>query len=113
MSGKPVPIDLVPYSDMLGDSREFLSVWAKEGGPVTCFINPVPVGGDPMGRLHPPRRENLGAGHGDFRSRGAYLGRRRRRTRQPDRYSHRSSHHRRRWTVTLNRRSGSFALNSQ
>ena len=49
MSGKPVPIDLVPYADMLGDSSEFLRVWAKEGGPVTCFINPVPVGGDPMG----------------------------------------------------------------
>ena len=49
MSGKPVPIDLVPYTDMLGDSREFLRVWAKQGGPVTCFINPVPVGGDPMG----------------------------------------------------------------
>jgi len=49
MADKPVPIDLVPYSDMLGDSREFLRVWAKEGGPVTCFINPVPVGGDPMG----------------------------------------------------------------
>jgi Domain of unknown function (DUF5076) len=49
MTGKPIPIDLVPYSEMLGDSREFLRVWAKEGGPVTCFINPVPVGGDPMG----------------------------------------------------------------
>jgi hypothetical protein len=48
MSGKPVPIDLIRYADMLGDSREFLRVWAKEGGPVTCFINPVPVGGDPM-----------------------------------------------------------------
>jgi hypothetical protein len=49
MTGKPTPIDLVPYAEMLGDSREFLRVWAKEGGPVTCFINPVPVGGDPMG----------------------------------------------------------------
>ncbi|WP_430443407.1 DUF5076 domain-containing protein [Sphingorhabdus contaminans] len=49
MSGKPVPIDLVPYQDLIGDSREFLRVWAKEGGPVTCFINPVPVGGDPAG----------------------------------------------------------------
>jgi Domain of unknown function (DUF5076) len=49
MNGKPVPIDLVPYAGMLGNSREFLRVWAKEGGPVTCFINPVPVGGDPIG----------------------------------------------------------------
>ena len=44
MSDKPVPIDLVPYSEMLGDSREFLRVWAKQNGPVTCFINPVPIG---------------------------------------------------------------------
>ena len=48
VSGKPVPIDLVPYSDMLGDSREFLRVWAKDNGPVTCFINPVPIGADPF-----------------------------------------------------------------
>jgi Domain of unknown function (DUF5076) len=49
MSDKPIPIDLVPYHDMIKGSREFLRVWAQEGGPVTCFINPVPVGGDPMG----------------------------------------------------------------
>lgn len=48
MSGKPTPIDLVPYADMLGDSREFLRVWAKQNGPVTCFINPVPIGADPL-----------------------------------------------------------------
>ncbi|MEE9434257.1 MAG: DUF5076 domain-containing protein [Sphingorhabdus sp.] len=47
MSGKPIPIDLVPYQDMLGDSREFLRVWAQQNGPVTCFINPVPIGSDP------------------------------------------------------------------
>ncbi len=48
MSNKLVPIDLAPYSDMLGGSREFLRVWVKVGGPVTCFINPVPVGDDPI-----------------------------------------------------------------
>ncbi len=48
MSDKPVPIDLVSYADMLGDSREFLRVWAKQNGPVTCFINPVPIGADPF-----------------------------------------------------------------
>lgn len=47
MSGKPIPIDLQPYAAMLGDSREFLRVWAKRDGPVMCFINPVPVGPDP------------------------------------------------------------------
>lgn len=48
MSKKPIPIDLVPYTNMIRGSKEFLRVWAQEGGPVTCFINPVPVGGDPM-----------------------------------------------------------------
>lgn len=48
MTDKPIPIDLVPYADLLGDSREFLRVWAKEDGPVTCFINPVPIGADPF-----------------------------------------------------------------
>lgn len=47
MSSKPVPIDLVPFMDMIDDNKEFLRVWAKQGGPVTCFINPVPVGTDP------------------------------------------------------------------
>jgi hypothetical protein len=49
MSDKPIPIDLVPHAALITGSREFLRVWAKEGGPVTCFINPVPVGSDPMG----------------------------------------------------------------
>ena len=48
MSGKPIPIDLVPYANMIGDAREFLRVWAKPNGPVTCFINPVPIGADPF-----------------------------------------------------------------
>lgn len=45
---KPQAMDLMPYVDMLGGSREFLRMWASEGGPVTCFINPVPVGPDPI-----------------------------------------------------------------
>ncbi|MGB5078398.1 MAG: DUF5076 domain-containing protein [Sphingorhabdus sp.] len=48
MSDKPIPIDLVPYADMIGGAREFLRVWAKPEGPVTCFINPVPMGPDPL-----------------------------------------------------------------
>lgn len=49
MTDKPIPIDLVPHMDLIRHSREFLRVWAQDGGPVTCFINPVPVGADPMG----------------------------------------------------------------
>ncbi len=45
---KPAPIDLRPYAGMLGDAREFLRVWATASGPTTCFINPVPIGADPM-----------------------------------------------------------------
>lgn len=47
IKSKPVPIDLQPYVHMIEDAREFLRVWATPDGPVTCFINPVPVGPDP------------------------------------------------------------------
>jgi len=46
MTEKPIPIDLVPYAELLGDSREFLRVWAKDGGTL-CFVNPRPLGADP------------------------------------------------------------------
>jgi hypothetical protein len=46
MTDKPIPIDLVPYAEMLGDSREFLRVWAKHGGTLS-FVNPRPLGADP------------------------------------------------------------------
>jgi len=45
---KPIPIDLQRYAGMLADAREFLRVWAIKDGPTTCFINPVPIGADPM-----------------------------------------------------------------
>ena len=47
MTDKPIPIDLVPFSEMLGGSREFLRVWARQEGPVSVFVNPRPVGADP------------------------------------------------------------------
>lgn len=47
LKSKPIPIDLQSYTHMIADSREFLRVWAQKDGPVTCFINPVPVGPDP------------------------------------------------------------------
>ncbi|MBY0582032.1 MAG: DUF5076 domain-containing protein [Sphingomonas sp.] len=46
---KPIPIDLTPYAQNLTGAREFLRLWATEAGPVFCFINPVPIGADPMG----------------------------------------------------------------
>lgn len=49
MSNKPVPIDLTQHRHLVEGSREFLRMWAREDGPVTCFINPVPVGADPFG----------------------------------------------------------------
>ncbi|WP_294212193.1 DUF5076 domain-containing protein [uncultured Sphingomonas sp.] len=48
MSDKPVPMNLDRYADMIGGSAEFLRVWAKQDGPVTCFVNPVPIGPDPF-----------------------------------------------------------------
>ena len=45
---KPIPIDLTPYVDLLGNSREFLRLWALKDGPVTCFVNPAALGADPM-----------------------------------------------------------------
>jgi hypothetical protein len=48
MTDKPIPIDLVPFAEMLDGSREFLRVWAKQAGPVSVFVNPRPVGADPL-----------------------------------------------------------------
>ena len=47
MSNKPIPIDLMPYADMVQGHKEFLRVWAKENGPVACFVNPVALAPDP------------------------------------------------------------------
>jgi hypothetical protein len=46
MTDKPIPIDLVSFAETLGDSREFLRVWAKHGGTLS-FVNPRPLGADP------------------------------------------------------------------
>ena len=45
---KPVPINLVPHAALLEDACEFLRVWAKQKGDVTCFINPAQLGADPF-----------------------------------------------------------------
>jgi hypothetical protein len=49
MTDKPIPIDLVPFAGMIDGAREFLRVWSRPDGPVTCFMNPVPAGPDPAG----------------------------------------------------------------
>jgi hypothetical protein len=45
---KPVPINLVPHAAMLEGSREFLRMWAKPEGPMSCFIDPTKLGADPF-----------------------------------------------------------------
>ena len=47
MTDKPTPIDLVPFAEMLGGSREFLRAWAKPDGPTSYFVNPKALGADP------------------------------------------------------------------
>jgi len=47
MTDKPIPIDLVPFADMLGGGREFLRAWAKPDGPTSYFVNPKALGPDP------------------------------------------------------------------
>lgn len=45
---KPAPINLVPHAALLEDAREFLRMWSKEQGPLTCFIDPARLGADPF-----------------------------------------------------------------
>jgi len=47
MTDKPIPIDLVPFADMLDGGREFLRAWAKQNGPASYFVNPKALGADP------------------------------------------------------------------
>lgn len=44
---KPKPIDLVPQAALLEGSAEFLRLWHKPDGPVSCFIDPAALGADP------------------------------------------------------------------
>ncbi|MGN6820052.1 MAG: DUF5076 domain-containing protein [Sphingomonas sp.] len=46
MTDKPIPIDLVPFADVLGGGREFLRAWTK-GDNTLSFVNPRPIGPDP------------------------------------------------------------------
>jgi hypothetical protein len=47
MTDKPIPIDLVPFAEMLDGGREFLRAWAKPDGPASYFVNPKALGADP------------------------------------------------------------------
>ena len=48
MTDKPIPIDLVPFAETLGGSREFLRAWSKEGGSQSFYISPHGLGADPF-----------------------------------------------------------------
>lgn len=45
---KPVPIDLTRHADLVQGSNEFLRMWMRPDGPVTCFINPAALAPDPF-----------------------------------------------------------------
>ena len=45
---KPVPIDLSKHGELVEGGHEFLRLWAKADGPFTCFVNPRPLGPDPI-----------------------------------------------------------------
>jgi hypothetical protein len=45
----PLALDVSEHARLLSGAQEFMRVWAATGGPVTCFIDPMPIGGDPAG----------------------------------------------------------------
>ena len=46
---EPKPLDLSGCEPILEGASEFLRMWNRPGGPVTCFIDPFPIGADPFG----------------------------------------------------------------
>ena len=46
---EPKSLDLSGCEPLLEGASEFLRMWTGPGRPVTCFIDPVPVGADPFG----------------------------------------------------------------
>ena len=45
---KPVPIDLTRHGELVADSAEFLRLWHRSDGRVTCFVNPAALAPDPF-----------------------------------------------------------------
>ncbi|WP_254602714.1 DUF5076 domain-containing protein [Sphingomonas bacterium] len=45
---KPIPIDLTRHAHLVEGSKEFLRMWMRDDGPVTCFINPAALAPDPF-----------------------------------------------------------------
>ena len=41
-------LDVSNCEELLKSSREFLRMWASDSGPVTCLIDPQPIGADPF-----------------------------------------------------------------
>ena len=44
----PVPMNLDRFAAMIGGSTEFLRLWVRPDGASACFVNPVPLGPDPI-----------------------------------------------------------------
>ena len=45
---KSRPLDLTGCEPLLDGASEFLRMWRRPNGPVTCFIDPARVGPDPF-----------------------------------------------------------------
>jgi hypothetical protein len=45
VSARPIDVTGVPGLD---NATEFLRMWSQPGGPVTCLIDPMVLGPDPM-----------------------------------------------------------------
>src|SRR6476661_7908804 len=45
---KPKSLDLSGCGPLLEGASEFLRMWTGPGRPVTCFIDPTPLGADPF-----------------------------------------------------------------
>jgi hypothetical protein len=45
---EPKALDLAGCEPLLEGAGEFLRMWNRPGGSVTCFIDPTPIGADPF-----------------------------------------------------------------
>jgi hypothetical protein len=45
---EPKPLDVSGCEPLLEGASEFLRMWTRPEGPVTCFIDPTPIGADPF-----------------------------------------------------------------
>src|SRR3954467_4872941 len=45
---EPKSLDLSGCEPLIEGASEFLRMWNHPSGPVTCFIDPAPIGADPF-----------------------------------------------------------------